>query len=255
MSFPVTQTEALSKDEIEALKTELSENAYKQEMLCDFNAASDDVLIPLELVAEAMNRSYQPHVYEHAPLVMGVDVARFGDDASVIFFRRGMMAERPIVIRKLDNMALADRIVSEISQRNPDAVFIDAGQGAGVIDRVRQLGYAVTEIPFGGKALKSNRFVNRRMEMWHGCLEWLKTGGALPPDEALKAELSSPTYSFNNAGLMQLEKKQDIKERLGRSPDLADALCLTFAAPVARAIDCTFAERRREATKYDPLAW
>lgn len=255
MSFPVTQTEALSKDEIEALRSELSENAFKQEMLCDFNAASDDVLIPLELVSEAMQRSYQPHVYEHAPLVMGVDVARFGDDASVIFFRRGLVAERPIVIRKLDNMALADRVVSEIAQRNPDAVFVDAGQGAGVIDRVRQLGYFVTEVPFGSKALKQNRFFNRRMEMWHGVLEWLKTGGALPPDEALKAELSSPTYSFNNAGLMQLEKKEDIKERLGRSPDLADALCLTFAAPVARAIDCNLAERRQEATKYDPLAW
>ena len=255
MSFPVTQTEALSKDEIEALKSELSENAYKQEMLCDFNAASDDVLIPLELVTEAMNRSYQEHVYINAPLVLGVDVARFGDDASVLFFRRGMVAERPIVIRKMDNMALADRIVSEISQRNPDAVFIDAGQGAGVIDRVRQLGYQVTEVPFGSKPLKQNRFVNRRMEMWHSCMEWLKTGGALPPDEALKAELSSPTYSFNNAGLMQLEKKEDIKERLGRSPDLADALCLTFAAPVARAIDITLAERRLESKPYDPLAW
>ena len=255
MSFPVTQTEALSKDEIDALKSELSENAFKQEMLCDFNAASDDVLIPLELVSEAMHRSYQSHVYEHAPLVMGVDVARFGDDASVIFFRRGMMAERPIVIRKLDNMELADRVVSEIVSRKPDAVFVDAGQGAGVIDRVRQLGFEVTEIPFGSKALKQNRFVNRRMEMWYNVLEWLKGGGALPPDEALKAELSSPTYSFNSSGLMQLEKKEDIKERLGRSPDLADSLALTLAAPVARAIDVTLAERRQEAHPYDPLAW
>ena len=255
MSFPVTQTEALSKDEIEALKTELSENAYKQEMLCDFNAASDDVLIPLDLVNEAMQRSYQEHVYINAPLVLGVDVARFGDDASVLFYRRGLVAERPIVVRKLDNMALADRVVSEIVQRKPDAVFVDAGQGAGVIDRVRQLGFDVTEVPFGSKALKQNRFFNRRMEMWHNCLEWLKTGGALPPDEGLKAELSCPTYSFNNAGLMQLEKKEDIKERLGHSCDEADALCLTFAAPVARAFDVTLAERRQEATKYDPLAW
>lgn len=255
MSFPVTQTDALSASEIEALKSELSENAFKQEMLCDFNAASDDVLIPLELVSQAMMRSYPEHVYEQAPLVMGVDVARFGDDASVIFMRRGLVAERPIVIRKLDNMALADRLVSEIVQRNPDGVFIDSGQGAGVIDRVRQLGYAVTEVPFGSKALKSNRFSNRRMEMWSGILEWLKTGGALPPDEALKGELSSPTYSFNNSGLMQLEKKEDIKERLGRSPDLADALALTFAAPVARAVDVAIAERRQQAQKYDPLAW
>lgn len=255
MSFPVTQTEALSKDEIEALKSELSENAFKQEMLCDFNAASDDVLIPLELVTEAMNRSYQEHVYINAPLVLGVDVARFGDDASVLFFRRGLVAERPIVIRKLDNMELADRVVSEIVSRKPDAVFVDAGQGAGVIDRVRQLGFEVTEIPFGSKALKQNRFVNRRMEMWYNVLEWLKGGGALPPDEALKAELSSPTYSFNSSGLMQLEKKEDIKERLGRSPDLADSLALTLAAPVARAVDIAMLERRQEATKYDPLAW
>lgn len=255
MSFPVTQTDALSSSEIEALKSELSENAFAQEMLCDFSAGSDDVLIPLDLVNEAMQRSYQEHVYINAPLVLGVDVARFGDDASVLFFRRGLVAERPVVVRKLDNMALADRVVSEIVQRKPDAVFVDAGQGAGVIDRVRQLGFEVTEVPFGSKALKQNRFFNRRMEMWHNTLEWLKTGGALPPDEALKAELSSPTYSFNNSGLMQLEKKEDIKERLGRSPDLADALALTFAAPVARAVDIAMLERRQEAVKYDPLAW
>ena len=255
MSFPVTETQALSQSEVEALKAELSENAFKQEMLCDFNAANDDVLIPLEIVTEAMQRSYQEHVYINAPLVLGVDVARFGDDASVLFYRRGLVAERPIVVRKLDNMALADRVVSEIVQRKPDAVFVDAGQGAGVIDRVRQLGFEVTEIPFGSKPLHGNRYVNRRMEMWDNIREWLKTGGALPPDEALKAELSSPTYSFNNAGLLQLEKKEDIKERLGRSPDLADALALTFAAPVARAVDIAMMERRQEANMYDPLAW
>ena len=156
-----------------------------------------------------------------------------------------------IIYKHLDNMELADRIAGEMVKDKPAAVFVDAGGGAGVIDRLKQLGHYVTEIPFGSKPVKPGRFVNRRMEMWQNMADWLKGGGALPPIEALKAELSLPTYSFNNNGLLQLERKEDIKERLMRSPDLADALCLTFAAPVTAHPD----QIRRAPKPYDPLAW
>ena len=252
-SFPVTQTNALAPEEVEALRAELSDNAFRQEMLCDFNASSDDVLIPLTLVAEAMNRNPREYEFQGAPLVLGVDVARFGDDASVLFFRRGIMAEKPIILRKLDNMELADRIAAECTKRRPAAVFIDAGGGAGVIDRLRQLGFPVSEVPFGSKPCRSNRFLNRRMEMWQGMADWIKSGGSLPPDEILKAELAAPTYFFNPAGLLCLEKKEDIKERLMRSPDRADALALTFAAPVANNVQFDAMPAQRK--PYDPLAW
>lgn len=253
MSFPVTATNTLPKDEVERLRREMSENAFRQEMLCDFSSSSDDILIPLPLVEEAMGRTYKDHQYNAAPLVLGVDVARFGDDASVLFYRQGLVAFDPIVLRHMDNMALADRIAWEIHQRNPQAVFIDAGGGAGVIDRLRQLGQDVTEVPFGGRAGRGERYVNRRIEMWDAMREWLEHGGALPASEALKAELTTPTYSFDAAGRMKLEPKDDIKERLLRSPDQADALCLSFAAPVMAP---DLQSRMQQASKpYDPLAW
>lgn len=234
MSFPVTETTSLPADEVERLRQELSENAWRQEMMCDFSASSDDVLISLSLVSEAMRKTYQPHEYNRAPVVLGVDVARFGDDSSVIFRRQGLVGFTPVILRGLDNMSLADVVAAAIVEHRPDAVFIDSGQGQGVIDRLRQLGHKIMEVPFGGRALRHDRFVNRRSEMWYSVREWLEAGGALPPDECLKAELSAPTYCYDSAGKIKLEPKDKIKERLLRSPDVADALALTLAAPVSR---------------------
>ena len=186
-----------------------------------------------------------------SPLILGVDVARFGDDASVIFKRRGLCAYPPIVLTKADNMALADRIAFEMREEKAEACFIDAGGGAGVIDRLRQLGCAVNEVHFGGRAMRPERFLNRRMEMWQAMRDWLELGCQIPRDGALASELSAPTYSFDSRGLLRLEAKETIKERLLRSPDRADALALTFAAPVA-APDSGLINQQEP---YDPLAW
>ena len=247
MSFPVTETTSLPADEVERLRQELSENAWRQEMMCDFSASSDDVLISLSLVSEAMRKTYQPHEYNRAPVVLGVDVARFGDDSSVIFRRQGLVGFQPVILRGLDNMSLADVVAAAIVEHRPDAVFIDSGQGQGVIDRLRQLGHKIMEVPFGGRALRHDRFVNRRSEMWYSVREWLGAGGALPPDECLKAELSAPTYCYDSAGKIKLEPKDKIKERLLRSPDVADALALTLAAPVSRPAEI----HRKAKTNYD----
>lgn len=249
-SFPVSATKALAADELEKLREDMSENVWRQEMLCDFAASADDILIPLPLAQKAAARRPAKEDYFFAPVVLGVDVARFGDDASVIFPRQGLLAYAPIVLRKTDNMALADRIAFEKRERGAQAIFIDAGGGSGVIDRLRQLGHAVIEVPFGGAAARSDRYKNRRMEMWARMAEWLKSG-AIPDDEALKAELSTPTYGFDSRGLMLLEAKAAIKEKLTRSPDRADALALTFAMELG-APDRQAYEARNE---YDPLAW
>ncbi|MDE7371559.1 MAG: hypothetical protein K2N07_07450 [Desulfovibrio sp.] len=102
--------------------------------------------------------------------------------------------------------------------------------------------------------MRPDRFVNRRMEMWQLLRDWLASGGALPPDEALKAELAAPTYSFDSRGLLRLEAKEKVKEHLLRSPDRADALALTFAAPVA-APDLAAQPGDGGRATYDPLAW
>lgn len=236
LCFRVDETGALDPDEVARLRRELSDNAWRQEMLCDFSASADDTLIPIDLVTDACARRLSFEDMENMPVVMGVDVARFGSDSSVIFARRGLQALSPVVLHGLDNMELADRIASEIARLRPDAVFIDAGQGQGVIDRLRHMGHEVAEVPFGGRALAEGRFVNRRSEMWFALREWLKAGGCLDVSGGhgarLKSELSVPRYWYDGAGKIVLEPKDRIRERLGASPDIADALALTFAAPV-----------------------
>lgn len=236
LCYRVDETDALDADEVARLKRELSESAWRQEMLCDFSASSDDVLIPIDLVTEACARRVDYADVRGMPVILGVDVARFGSDSSVIFRRQGLQAFAPVVLRNLDNMDLADRVAAQIMEHRPHAVFIDAGQGQGVIDRLRHLGHEVMEVPFGGRALQEARFLNRRSEMWYGLREWLKAGGCLPAEGAdsarLKSELSTPLYWYDAAGKLVLEPKDKIRERLGSSPDIADALALTFAAPV-----------------------
>lgn len=256
MIYSVYETKAIDADELESLKKEMSQNEFRQEFLCDFAAASDDALIPIDLVRQAKARYYPPEQYDFAPIVMGVDVARFGSDSSVIQIRQGLNALDPIVYRGLNNMDLADRVAFHIDTYKPAAVFIDSGAGAGVIDRLRQLRYTVMEVPFGGQANKPELYANRRIEMWDACREWLESGGRLPNNITLESDLCAPTYGWNPSGKKILESKDRIKERIGRSPDLADALCLTFAAPVGggRARSAKAIRRSANRTIRDPYA-
>jgi len=142
-------------------------------------------------------------------------------------------------------MTLAGTVIGYINRFKPDAVFIDSGaMGAGVIDRVRQLGYSVIEVAFGGKAIDDNRYFNKRTEMYAKCADYIKKdGGALPNDAELREELANVYYGFDPRGRMKLKSKDEIKEVLGRSPDTADALALTFAQPVARMADYSSGHR------------
>lgn len=237
MLYSVDRTHVIPDNELQALKLEMSENEFRQEFMCDFNAAADNVLISIDTVRAAACRQYREHDYAASPRILGVDVARFGSDASVIFKRQGVVSWPPTVIRKLDNMALADQVAIQIREWQPDAVFIDIGNGSGVVDRLRQLRFDVTEVAFAG-ASSDPHYANKRMEMWAEMAKWLQDGGAIPPDTMLQADLSAPTYGYTTGkGLKILESKDKIKERIGRSPDLADALALTFAAPVAPKLD------------------
>lgn len=229
--FTCYDTTALDEDEIASMRAEMSETAFKREMLCDFSAAGDDQLISIADAEEAARRVYRPGEMDYAARVLGVDPARFGDDKSVIIRRQGLASWAPEVMHGKDNMFLVGRIVQHIEQWKPHAVFIDAGNGAGVIDRLRQLGHEVFEVNFGGKASKPG-FINKRTEMWFDMRDWLQAGGAIPNDASLKQDLAAPTYSYNAANLKVLESKDEMKKRIKRSPDIADALACTFAEVV-----------------------
>ena len=258
--YTVYDTDSLHPNEVTRLKRDMSETSFAREYLCDFSAQGDDQLIALADTEDAAKRVYQSDHVKLFPVILGIDPARFGDDRSVVFRRQGKQAFKPVVYRGIDNMELAARVANLIEQHNPDAVFCDAGAGSGVIDRLRQLSYDVIEVPFGGKALKQQQYINRRSEMWWLMKEWIEEGGAIPNDIALKQELATPIYWYDNVGRRVLESKDQIKKRLqgAGSPDLADALALTFALPVAKKVpEDIYIKRRNETTQkaeYDPYS-
>lgn len=231
--YRADETKVIPQEELALLKASLSDRTFRQEFLCDFSAEADNVLITIDLATSSYGKVLPSDAILHAPRVIGVDPARYGDDRSVIFRRQGLQAFTPKILSKVDNMTLAGAVAAQIADFKPDSVFIDAGRGEGVIDRLRQLGHKVMEVNFGGTPLSDGVYSNKRSEMWDLMKQWLAAGGAIPGDlPELKSELVTPTYDYDAAGKMRLESKEKIRERLGKSPDIADALAVTFAYPV-----------------------
>lgn len=182
-----------------------------------------------EIVERAKVRSVD--VPFGSPKLMGVDVARFGDDATVIARRHGRKVEELHKFRGLDTMETAAVVATLIRETVPDAVFVDGvGIGAGVVDRLNQLGFNVIEVNAGSKPDEENKetHYNKRVEMWDRMRQWLE-GADIPDDQELHDDLISPEYGYDNKMRMQLEKKEDMKKRGLASPDCADAIALTFA--------------------------
>lgn len=248
--WTVYDTDALNPLEVERLRRDMSETSFAREYLCDFSAAGDDQLISLSDVEDASQRVYKPTDMDYAPKILGVDPARFGDDRSVIFPRQGLQAFEPLIYRGIDNMELASRVAAKIDSWQPDAVFIDAGNGSGVIDRLRQMGHDVVEVNFGGKAIDTH-YANKRAEMWFNLRDWIHQGGAIPNSVAMKQDLGAPIYWYDASNRLILEPKDDIKKRGLPSPDLGDALALTFAMPVAKR--ALIKRNTTQPMNYDPI--
>jgi hypothetical protein len=204
----------------------------KVRVLGQFPSAGELQLIPTADVRECIG--LEVVVQPHDPLIMGVDVARFGGDQSVIYLRQGRDAESQGVhkFRGLDTMQLAARVVEIARDKSPDTVMIDGGGvGGGVVDRCRQLGLDVVEINFGSKATQPG-FANMRAQMWGNLRDAIKDGIRLPDDPDLVSDLTGLQYGYTLRNELKLERKEDAKKRGLPSPDLADALALTYAIPV-----------------------
>ena len=201
-----------------------------------FPRAGNCQLIASDMVESAMGRVLGESLWRHAPKVMGLDVARFGDDQSVIALRQGLALCKPLQKhRGMDTMTLAGIAAGIIDKEQVDMCFVDVGGvGAGVVDRLHQLGFRdrVIGVDFGGRALEPVLYLNKRTEMWCLMRDWLPQA-MLPEDEELRTDLTAPEYSFTgDKGQIALERKKDMKARGLASPDCADALALTFAMPV-----------------------
>jgi phage terminase large subunit len=199
-----------------------------------FPRAGSNVVIPLGLVEDGIARwSVTP---AEGPLVIGVDVARFGDDDSCIAPRRGQKVFDPVTVHGLDTVALSGSVVDVATQhrRHNERVTLVVecnGVGGGVVDTLLALEsdwITVLSFDAGSKADDDEKYVNRRSEMWFAGQAFLKDGGAIPDSQRLKGELIAPTYGFDTRARRKVESKDDIKKKTKRSPDVADAVLLSI---------------------------
>ena len=217
-----------------ARKYGLDSNVYRVRVLGEFPTEDPDVLIPWEWVNDAMQRELpEDNTYR---VVWGLDVARFGDDRTTLCKRRGnRLLEKIKWWSKKDGMQVSGLILMEYNdtpeELQPAEIIVDTvGLGAGPYDRMRELGLPVRSMNVAELPSAADRFRRRRDELWHRMRDWFETRAvALPFDDDLLHELTTPKFEIGSNGVIQVESKSDFKKRLNASsPDLADALMLTF---------------------------
>lgn len=229
-----------------------------------FPRASSMQFIARDLVDSAMARIPETTAMGKRTAAVGVDVARFGDDKSVIRTRIGRDGSTwaSKEYRGIATMQLAAQVANHIRQLRATGLrvvtFVDGGGvGGGVVDRLRELGYDVIEVQFGAKAADSRMYANKRAEMWGRMKEWLATG-CLDKHDALATDLTAVEYSFRTDDTILLEPKEVMKRRGLASPDDADALACTFAEPVPEFtvddVDRDEVETPGNHGEYDPFA-
>ncbi|MDH4466164.1 MAG: terminase [Acidovorax sp.] len=238
---------------------------FKVRVLGEFPSQSSLQFIGRDLVVDAATRDL-PSARGEA-IVIGCDIARFGDDSTVLYFRQGRDARTypPIKLKGADTMQVASRIAEQANlyrqAGNRVVVAVDGGGvGGGVIDRLRAIGHEVEEVQFGSRALDPRRYAQRRSELWGLLKDWLKVG-AIANDQELLDDLTGPEFGFTSTEQVQLERKADMKARGLSSPDIADALAITMAVvPPLPGEDALprgrYNDRDRLAVlDYDPMAY
>lgn len=218
------------------------ENPWVQvRILGQFPPSDINALIGEDEVRAAMKRFYRPFEIGEAARVLGVDVAREGDDASVIAPRQGIQMFPLDKRRNINSTQGAGIVARKWDDWPADGCFIDAtgGFGSGWLDQLVNLGKSPVGVQFAGEAHNKSRYYNKRAEMAFDFVDWIKRGGALPLPDGQAPELSElfmaltqTTYSFKGDRFL-LEDKKQLKDRIGFSPDEFDAGMLTFAEPVS----------------------
>lgn len=225
-------------------------NAFRIRVLGEFPLSDDDTIIPYHLVESAVHRDLEVH--EDTPSVWGLDVARFGTDKTALCKRQGPIVTEIRAWRGLDLMQTVGRVVAEYEGLPPSAkpreILVDSiGVGAGVVDRLHEMGLPVRGVNVSETPSLKETYMNLRTELWFKTKGWLENRSCkLPENEQLMAELTSIKYSFTSSGKMKAESKDEMRKRGLGSPDLADALCLTMASEATTALSGAVMNWRRE---------
>lgn len=250
-----------NKKYFEELREDWGEDSdlFKVKVKGEFPNIGSVQFIPSDLVAEAMMRDARHD--KNDPVYIGVDVARFGDNSTVICSRIGMDARsfKPKVFNRLDTVQVTEKIIETVKEfkalgKNVAGLFIDGGGlGAGPVDMLRRLGYNPIDVNFGKKA--ADRRYNRWGDQMWGYLRDALPRLAIPNDSELSAQLTQREYAINPNGAIALESKQMMLERGLASPDKADALALTFATTVNTTVRNLFNHQQNFAKhEYDPFS-
>ena len=234
-------TDRVSEEYVEECKLRYGEesNTYRVRVLGEFPRGDDDTVIPQELISSAIDRDVVPTMF--GSTIWGVDVARFGADSSALCKRKGNAITEPVQLwRNLDTMQLTGAIKAEYDSctEKPAEIFVDAiGLGAGVADRLREMGLPAYAINVSESPAMGNHYLNLRAELWYKAKTWLEGRDVrLPNDERLKSELVTVRYTYTSNGRVKIESKAELKKRGVQSPDSADAFVLTFASDAGTAI-------------------
>lgn len=213
---------------------QLGEKKFKNEYPISaaeaFSGYDTDSFIPSETVVSARKRTLPLESYMSMPLILGVDVASMGNDKTCVVWRRGDAVIKYKLYEKMRNEEVADQLINIIKVDKPAKIFVDGtgGYGAGVAAVLRTRGYSTEEIHFGSKS-SLGEYANKRCEMYANLREWLEREVSLPDDDSIEADLIAFGYKHDLQGRLLLEAKVDVKKRLHRSPDIGDAIALTFA--------------------------
>ncbi len=200
----------------------------------EFPKQSINQFISSDVVLEAIRRQKPTkEQYNHHRTILGVDVARFGTDQSVIVKRQGPVIDKDIQkFLGLDTMSLSGKVLDVYRSCGFNAIVcVDGvGVGAGVVDRLRSLGVPVVDVQSGAKSFDIRTYFNKRSELYGRLKDWLYAGGCLPNDIDISNQLRTLEYQINNRLQIQLMSKEDIRKEIGSSPDTTDAIAYTFAA-------------------------
>ena len=201
----------------------------------EFPRAGSNQFIPSDLVVSA--RLNIAEGFQALPKILSIDVARFGDDQTVIGLRQGRHFRILSKYRGMDTVQTTRYAIDFIEKENPDAIVVDGdGLGAGVVDNLKHRGYEDKLFEFhGGETAKDpEMYYNRRAEVWGLTRDWLKEGAEIPNEPEMETDLTGPQYGFSAKQQLQLEKKEDMKKRGLASPDFGDCLAMTFSVQLAQ---------------------
>ena len=240
MHFSALDSPNVNDEWINEMKLTYGEDSdlYRMRVLGHFPRVGVSQYISGDTVEDCMQTNLDFTSYHNYPKLMGVDVARFGDDSTVFVVRQGPKLIDIKSFKGLDVMEVASKVAEYQASQSCSMIYIDAiGIGAGTFDRCKQLGLPVKDVVVSSKSTEPNVYMNLRAQLWGRMREWLENGADLPyfcreKETNLAAQLTSMEYGYNNKMQIQLLAKRDLKKMGHPSPDIADALSFTWADAV-----------------------